>query len=120
MKRISLFIAISAFLIWIGCTNEDDGPSKSKLIGTWIEKYPEKFDGISDTLVFGEDSTVQKHFYFKGSKYSVHDDTIAFLKAGRLWQFHFEYTNTYEMLIYNFLEQTVSEQSKDVYFTKIN
>lgn len=120
MKKIYLLVVCSYFLIWFGCSNEDAEPAKNKLIGTWIEKYPEMFDGMSDTLVFTEDSIVKKHFFFKDWKYSFHNDTIYFQKAEKIRRYPIKFETDYEIIIYNFLEHSVSEQSYDVYFIKIN
>ena len=106
--------------------------NKNKLAGTWIEKYPEKFDGISDTLVLGNDMIVRKWFIFDGRKYYVINDTsiynqtdtfyhtITFYSNSRFDKFHISYPGENEIVIYNFLDRSITSQIKNIYFIKIN
>ena len=50
--QIQLIVS-AVFFFGLGCTSDDPMPaSKDKITGTWIEKNPELFDGVSDTIVF--------------------------------------------------------------------
>ena len=62
-------ILISLCLALFSCSKNDDHTllqNDSKLVGTWIEKNPEMFDGIMDTIVFTKDALVKKHIVFDG------------------------------------------------------
>ena len=94
--------------------------NKNKLAGTWIEKYPEKFDGISDTLLFDGDMHVRKYFCFDGWKYFVINDTITFYLDANIETFLISHSDENEIVIYNFLDRSISSEIKDIHFIKIN
>ena len=121
---INLLLTISVFMTCLGCTKVEpeqskDEPSKDKMTGTWIEKNPELFDGLADTIVFTEDLLVRKHFYFNGWKYSTSTDTISFQKGVIIKNFKYYTENENEMIIYNFLDRSLTSQVKNIQFTKI-
>jgi hypothetical protein len=118
MKMSNFLILISIFLIGVCCSKKDSESIQDKLVGTWVEKNPEMFDGISDTLVFTDDFIVRKHFYFNGWKYNLYYDTISFQKEGVIKKFMFSYNNVNELIIYNFLDRSITSQVKDIRFTK--
>lgn len=119
MRKINLFVAISVFMIGFGCSKEDSEPSKSKIVGTWIETNPELFDGISDTIVFKDDLSVKKHFYYDGWQYVASTNTISFKKGDVINRFSYSVANANEMVIYNFIDRSVTAVVKDIHFTKI-
>lgn len=116
---INLFLTISVFMMGFGCSKDEPKPSKDKIIGTWVEKNPELFDGISDTIIFTEESLVKKHFYFEGWSYIIFTDTILFQKDESIKKFPYSTANENEMIIYNFLDRSITSQVKDIQFTKI-
>ncbi len=116
---MNLLLIIVVFMIGLGCSEEEPEPSKDKIIGTWIEKNPELFDGISDTIVFLEDASVKKHFYFDGWSYTTSTDTISFQKDEIIKKFLFSTADENEMVIYNFIDRSITSQVKDIQFTKI-
>lgn len=116
---IILLITISLFMMGFGCSKEDPKPSKNKIIGTWIEKYPELFDNISDTIVFMDNLSIKKHFYFDGWQYKTSADTIFFQKGDIIKKFTYSISDENEMVIYNFLDRSISAEVKDIHFTKI-
>lgn len=120
MKMSNFLILISIFLIGACCSKNDSESIKDKLVGTWVERNPEMFDGISDTLVFTDDFIVKKHFYFNGWKFSLYNDTISFQNEGVIKKYSFSYNNVNELIIYNFLDRSITSQVKNIYFTKIN
>ena len=120
MKMSNFLILISIFLIGVCCSKKDSESLKDKLVGTWVERNPEMFDGISDTLVFTDDFSVRKHFYFNGWKFNLNNDSISFHKEGEIKNFLFSYNNLNELIIYNFLDRSITSQVKNIYFTKIN
>ena len=119
MKMINLFVAISVFMIGFGCSKEDSEPSKNKIAGTWIETNPELFDGISDTIVFKDDLSVKKHFYFDGWQYVASTNTISFQKGDVIKRFTYSTPNENEMVIYNFIDRSITAEVKNIQFTKI-
>ena len=60
MKTINILIFIGLCLFALSCNKDKPEPNKNKLVGTWVEKYPEKFGGISDTLIFTNDFYVAR------------------------------------------------------------
>jgi hypothetical protein len=119
MKMINLLLTMSVFMIGLGCSEDEPEPSKDKIIGTWIEKNPELFDGISDTIVFTEDASIKKHFYFDGWSYNTSSDTISFQKDETIRKFLYSTAKENEMVIYNFIDRSITSQVKDIQFTKI-
>lgn len=118
--KITNFLLIGFFMIMLCCSKKVAEYSKDKLVGTWVEKNPEMFDGISDTLVFTDDLTVKKHFYFNGWKYTISNDTITFKKENVTKSFSFLCITGNEIVFYNFIDRSITSQVKDIYFTKIN
>ncbi|HUH74847.1 MAG TPA: hypothetical protein VLZ75_10655 [Chitinophagales bacterium] len=99
-----------------------DSINAKKIMGTWVETYPELFDGKSDTIVFKDDFTIEKHLFYDGWEYSISKDTIFFFNTERNLKFrHFYFIeNEHEMMIYNFMQSTVNHLEKNTPFTKIS
>ncbi len=117
--QIQLIVS-AVFFFGLGCTSDDPKPaSKDKITGTWIEKNPELFDGVSDTIVFTEDALIRKHFYFAGWSYSTSSDTISFQKEETIKKFTYSTEKENEMVIYNFIDRLITSQVKDIPFIKI-
>ena len=110
---------LGMFLIGIGCSKEESKSSQVNLVGTWIEKNPEMFDGISDTIVFTKDYTISKHFYFNNWKYIISNDSVSFKKDNSFKNFKFSSISENEVVFYNFLDRSITEQVKDIHFIKI-
>ena len=119
MNMINFLLTISVCMIGFGCSKDEAEPSKDEIIGTWIEKNPELFDGISDTIIFSEESLVKKHSYFDGWSYTTSTDTISFQKDEMTKKFLYSTANDNEMIIYNFIDRSITSQVKDIQFTKI-
>ncbi len=116
MKFAYLFLLISIFLLGTYCSKEDPDP----LIGTWIEKYPEKWDGISDTIVFTKDFLIEKHFIYKGFNYEYKNDSITFFNSYKRRSYLINFLNSNEIVIYNFLDRLATSVEKDIHFLKEN
>jgi hypothetical protein len=98
-----------------------DSLNSKKFIGTWVETYPELFDGKSDTIEFKLDNTIEKHIFFSGWKYIVYTDSILFYndeKKLRSMHYYF-FDNEHEVMMYNFVQSTINLIEKDTPFTKI-
>lgn len=119
MKMIKLLLTVSVFVIGFGCTKSNPEHSKNKIIGIWIEKNPELFDGIPDTIILTEELLVKKHFYFDGWSYSTSSDTISFQRNEKVKKFLYSTSHENEMVIYNFIDRTMTPSVKDIQFTKI-
>jgi hypothetical protein len=80
------------------------------LVGTWVEKYPEKWDGISDTLEFKSNLTVDKHFYFRNWVYKIENSNLIFTSPDGTKQksFTITITNENEIIINNFLDRSIT------------
>lgn len=121
MKKTYLLLA-AILLIASNCSKDDSDKPKtfeSNLIGTWIEKYPELFDGISDTIVFTDQSLVKKHIIFDGWHYSATSDTIVFQKDEKTIKCAYAIINENEMTIFNFIDRTITSEVKNMQFIKI-
>lgn len=91
----------------------------NKLVGTWIEKNPEMFDGIMDTIVFTKDALVKKHIVFDGWCYSAISDTIVFGKDGKEIKCAYTISNDNELTIYNFIDRLITQDVKNMQFVRI-
>ena len=91
----------------------------NKLVGTWIEKYPEMFDGIMDTIVFTKYGLVKKHIVFDGWCYSAISNTIIFGKDGKEIKCAYSISNDDELTIYNFIDRLETTDVKDMQFVRI-
>ena len=120
--NMNKIILISLCLVLFSCSkNDDDTPleNDSKLVGTWIEKYPEMFDGIMDTIVFTKDALVNKHIIFDGWCYSATSDTIVFGKDGKEIKCAYTISNDNELTIYNFIDRLITQDVKNMQFVRI-
>ncbi len=133
MKRI-IFTLLAIVIIAIACEKNEQAtkqvnkeiaeaiaPNKYNIsiIGTWIEKSPGLFDGISDTIIFTEDELIRKHFYFEGWSYTISSDSISFQKDEKIRKYLYSISKNNEMIIYNFLDRSITCVVKDIQFIKI-
>lgn len=93
--------------------------NEQKLMGTWVEKYPEKYDGISDTLSFDKNMNVSRHFYFAGWKYRVNNDTLTLYSETRTYVRKFTFTTDRELYFPDFLQRTITNELKPTCFINI-
>ncbi len=97
----------------------------SRLTGTWAEKYPELWDGISDTIVFTDDFTVEKHFLFDEWNYNMmNDSTVLFQNdnptlSPKISGHKVKFIDDKEIIIYNFFQRSISAVVKNTHFIKI-
>ena len=120
--NMNKIILISLCLALFGCSKNDDHTllqNDSKLVGTWIEKNPEMFDGIMDTIVFTKDALVKKHIVFDGWCYSAISDTIVFGKDGKEIKCAYTISNDNELTIYNFIDRLITQDVKNMQFVRI-
>ncbi|HOA46504.1 MAG: hypothetical protein BWX65_00709 [Bacteroidetes bacterium ADurb.Bin057] len=119
--KTKLLLAI-ILLFSISCSKNEIGKEqilKDKFIGTWVETNPDLYDGISDTIIFNEKSLVEKHFYFDGWNYTIYADSIFFQKDETIKKFLYSIEKENEMVIYNFIDRLITNQVKNIQFTKI-
>jgi hypothetical protein len=102
-----------------GC-EKDSISVQDKLIGTWIETYPNHFDGIQDTIVFTDDYLIEKHFFFNGFNYSIENDSIIFYNSELSEKYLFELQNMNQLEIYKFIDRSITSQVKNIKFEKLN
>lgn len=108
-------------IVGIGCKKEHKNVTNSILIGTWIEKAPCN-DGICDTIVFREDNTVGSYIPFDEWKYYIStNDSMTFYnsKKSLYLGFAIKIKNYNELTIYNFVDRSITQEIKDITFTKI-
>jgi len=74
MKKIVSFIAILIALF--SCSEDEFTIDQLNGSGIWIEKFPEKFEGIHDTLEFRQDQTIGIHRLYEGYSYKFEDDLL--------------------------------------------
>ena len=120
--NMNKIILISLCLAFFSCSKNDDDTllqNDSKLVGTWIEKNPEMFDGIMDTIVFTKDALVKKHIVFDGWCYSAISDTIVFGKDGKEIKCAYTISNDNELTIYNFIDRLITQDVKNMQFVRI-
>jgi len=94
-------------------------PVTYSIVGTWVEKYPELRDKISDTLVFTSDSIVYKHWYFNGAKFRIENDTIVLYSAMDTLAREIQFVNEKEFFIFNFLDRFFAQKAENIYYIKI-
>ena len=115
-------ILISLCFVLFSCSKNDDVTlleNDNKLVGTWIEKNPELFDGIMDTIVFTKYGLVKKHIVFDGWCYSAISNTIIFGKDGKEIKCAYSISNDDELTIYNFIDRLETTDVKDMQFVRI-
>jgi hypothetical protein len=90
--------------------------------GTWIEKYPLKFDSVGDTLVFSKNGTIENHFYFKTWNYQLLDNNLIFSNSFLNKTLTFSVVNikSNEIEIQNFIDRSITSNVKNIVYTKIN
>lgn len=120
MKSTMFYLSVIMFLIVCGTSCQKEKSGIFNISGVWVEKSPEKFDGISDTIVFMNDLSVKKHFLFNNWQYVIYNDTILFRQGDMRMKFHFSSINSNEIVIYNFIDRSITTQIKDIYFIKPN
>jgi len=115
----------SCIVVYLSLIPSGSNLPESRLTGTWAEKYPELWDGISDTIVFTDNFKVEKHIYFDGWNYNkMNDSTILFQNDNPTLRrhygfFNFEFLNDKEIVIYNFLDRKITSVVKNIHFIKI-
>lgn len=111
---------LAGFLLYgSACSDEDNKSIQIDFVGTWIEKNPEMFDGISDTIVFTGDLMVEKHFYYIDWNYSISKDSILFCNDSISDSYQYITVSDTEFVLNNFLDRLVTSQVKDIHFIKI-
>ena len=123
MKKIAKILFLCGIIVFtaFGCEkNEELDSNKNNLIDTWIEKSPDLYDGISDTIVFTDKFYIEKHFYFNGWKYNYSNDSVTFSKADNNKRFSLIFIGANEIVINNFLDRSVTSQVKNIHFIKLN
>lgn len=121
MRNIKFVSLLFSFLLVLCCTRQEKEMEESfEIIGLWVEKDPELFDGVSDTIVFTEDFKIKKHFFFKGYNYEHVTDTLIFYNDVHRRERYYEMLNSKEIKIYNFTDRLTTDQQKDISFIKNN
>lgn len=120
---MKIYLLLFPFLLFASSCTKDETTentiANNNLIGTWVEKNPELFDGISDTIVFTSELLVQKHVIFDGWRYSATTDTIFFQKNGKEIKCAYTISNEKEMTIYNFIDRLTTQDVKNILFIRI-
>ncbi|GLR16482.1 hypothetical protein GCM10007940_10970 [Portibacter lacus] len=88
------------------------------IVGLWVEKFPELFDGVPDTIVFTEDLKIGKHFFYTDYNYRQTTDSLILFNDERTRWFTYEFSDSSEVIIYNFLDRSTSDADKDISFLK--
>ncbi len=123
IKKQLLLMMIILFTLTetVGCDNDDVKKEsiEAKLLGTWIEKKPYN-DGICDTLVFKEDNTVELYSPLEGWTYHLlSDSSITFSNQEKKLNQSFDFSlQNDELVIYNFIDRSISEEIKNISFIK--
>lgn len=110
-----IFLLFNLLLLCCGCNENEDGQIDCEV---WVEMYPEQFDGVSDTIVFGRDHLVYKHFYFNGWNYSKTIDSLIFTNGSIVKKYSFCAIGVDEIVINNFIDRTLNNQVKDIFFRR--
>lgn len=104
-------------------TIQENDTSEIVFVGTtWVEKFPEKFDKIADTIQFNTNGSVGKYFLFDKWNYQIKSDSIIFRDTTQLNKrpFAFAYTkvSSNEIIINNFIDRLISQQVKNITYIK--
>ncbi len=116
------FLVLLSFLLPLfvgsGCAKEQ--PFENELIGAWLEIDPCN-DGQCDTLVFNINKTIGYYKPFIGWYYNLlSDDSIEiFRDSEQTYKFRFSLVNKNEIIIYNFIDQSITNQAKNISFQSI-
>lgn len=119
MKTNSHVLIFSVIVLGFCCSKGNFENEDRKLCGTWIEKYPQLYDNVSDTIVFTDALVVENHFYFKGYAYKQKRDSIEFLNNDEVKRFLFEFLNLNEIVIHNFMDRSITSEVKNIHFLKL-
>lgn len=104
-------------------TIQENDTSEIVFVGTtWVEKFPEKFDKIADTIQFNTNGSVSKYFLFDKWHYQIKSDSIIFRDTTQLNKrpFAFAYikVSINEIIINNFIDRLISQQVKNITYIK--
>lgn len=121
-KILKLSMVILFFtLIGAGCQKDfSNDEVKIQLLGIWIEKEVCN-DGICDSILFKDDNTIELYFPFEGWIYHLpSDDSIVFVdQTDSLYLgFNFTLKDDNELIIYNFIDRSISQEIKNITFKK--
>ncbi len=113
----------SCTVVYLSLIPSGSNLPESRLTGTWAEKFPELWDGISDTIVFTDDFKVEKHFTLDGWNYNImSDSTIIFQNESYRFKVsghELKFIDDEEIIIGNFFQRSISAVVKDIHFIKI-
>ena len=90
-----------------------------KFLGTWVEKSPELYDGISDTIVVDRNMIISKHYLFSGRNYKIENNNIIISNSATVRTYKFIFPRELEIYISDFPQRSSLSILRPVYFTKI-
>lgn len=129
--NLSAVVIVVAALLSIGffsaCEEKEDSTkreknNKEKIIGSWTEKYPSMYDdGIKDTITF-LNGKIKSTACFDGWEYDLLNDSIILFKnqiESSSHQFKYSFLNNNEIVFYNYINRSLTQEVKDIQYIKI-
>lgn len=93
--------------------------SMKKIIGTWVEKNPEFYDGISDTISFERNMTIGKHYLLNGRNYIIENNNLLISNSTTTKTYKYLFSKGLEIYFHDFPQRSSLSILRPVYFTKI-
>ena len=116
MKKISLVAVLLMLVLCSNSCNKDDVNEKNKFHGTWNTDYNGK---ENNTIVFNENGTVGLYIPLEGYAYNFpKKDVISFSLSDSKWEFYYEFHSDKEITIYSFLNESITQEVKNISFFK--
>jgi len=121
-NKIGLIILLFGFLTLIvfGCEEDEKSENfEELLIGMWIEQEPYT-DGVCDSIIFNEDNTIGLYYPLTGWDYKIasKDSLVIINPFGVERCCYYELIERDKLIVYNFLDRTITNQVKDITFKR--
>jgi hypothetical protein len=120
LRNILISFGIIAFMSF-SCEEDKNIDSTDKqLIGSWCELEPCN-DGFCDTITFNKDNTIGLYYPLEGYSYELitKDSLIITNELGFVMGNRFTFIETDILLIYNFIDRSITNEVKNIKFSKL-
>lgn len=94
----------------------------SFLIGEWAVNASMSFginNNYTDTLLFTDSGSIRKHSVMAGSRYFVLNDSTIRIENTYAYTYRFKYYSPNGIMFYNFIDNTVTENIKNIYYERV-
>lgn len=114
-----LTMLIGTGIILAGCEEDNSSYVIEDFVGTWIESEPDKYEGISDTIVFNGKGTVEKNFRFENWEFEISNNLLTFILADDSVIFEIEAQSKSEFVIKGFVNRSIDNTIRNIRYKKI-